>query len=109
MLIRLMRFNATAEYIAGKKMAVADALSRSPQEETADRKEEVARLMEDVTAHIDSVRLSWAATDRKLEEIAKESKRDPLIQLALRYTQDGWPKYIADYRRRTPRPVRDSW
>lgn len=95
LLIRLMRFNARAEYTPGHKLKVADALSRSPQEHEEAEKEE-RRLSNDIEAHLNCVRMSWQASDRKLEEYAEESRKDPLIQTALRYTREGWPKYQSD-------------
>lgn len=94
MLMRLMRFHFTAEYLPGKKMIVADTLSRSPQETTSEG--ETVRLEEDVEMHVNAVRATWPATDNKLEQIAEESQKDPLMQAAIRYTREGWPRYEAD-------------
>ncbi|PVD26776.1 hypothetical protein C0Q70_14454 [Pomacea canaliculata] len=53
MLMRLMRFSITAEYVPGKKLVIADVLSRSPQLTTAES--EVITLSEDVEAYLSSV------------------------------------------------------
>jgi transposase InsO family protein len=97
MLMRLMRFSVRAEYVPGKKLVVADALSRSPQSTTG-KEEEVIALAEDVEAYLSSVDISWSceASDKRLQEIAKESKTDRLIQEAIRYTREGWPDYVTD-------------
>ncbi|XP_025116120.1 uncharacterized protein K02A2.6-like [Pomacea canaliculata] len=96
MLMRLMRFSITVEYVPGKKLVIADALSRSPQLTTAES--EVITLSEDVEAYLSSVDISWscAASDKRLKEIAEETRKDRLIQAAIRYSNEGWPKYITD-------------
>ena len=72
MLMRLMRFSVKAEYVPGKKLVIADALSRSPQT-TAEQQEEVTTLIEDVEAYLHSVDISWscAASDKHMQESQK--------------------------------------
>ena len=48
--MRLMRFSAVAEHAPGKTLAVADALSRSPEQCYGD-----GVCHEEVAAHIDAV------------------------------------------------------
>ena len=95
MLMRLMRFNVKAEYVPGKELVVADALSRSPQPL---KKEDEAedKLIEDIYAHLDAVKMSWPATDRRLQEYAEESNKDSIIRQAIAYTREGWPEYVSD-------------
>ena len=72
-------------------MIVADTLSRSPQGQDA---ESSTKELDDVEAHVDGVRISWPATDKRLEEIASESQKD-CYSGAPRYTKEGWPRYFA--------------
>ena len=68
-------------------MIVADTLSRSPQGQDA---ESSTKELDDVEAHVDAVRISWSATDKRLEEIASESQKDSVISGAPRYIKEGW-------------------
>ncbi|KAK7103074.1 hypothetical protein V1264_021199 [Littorina saxatilis] len=97
MLMRLMRFSVKAEYVPGKKLVVADALFRCPQF-TTEQQDEVTTLIGDVEAYLHGVDISWscAASDKRMQEIAVETKKDRLIQEALRYTREGWPQYITE-------------
>ena len=94
MLIRLMRFNVHATYIPGVQLIIADTLSRSPQQVNVGLDKEVDRLIQDIDSHIDSVRMSWPASDAKLLQFASESEKDPIINTAIKYTENGWPKYV---------------
>lgn len=66
LLMRLMRFNAKAEYAAGKTLAVADALSRGPENNSGS-----SDTHDDVAAHIASVVSNMPATPQRLEEITE--------------------------------------
>ena len=61
LLMRLMRFNPLAEYVPGKLMVVAVALSRSPL-----KFEEEPDTVEDVQAFVDLVEYTRPATDNQL-------------------------------------------
>ena len=61
MIMRLMRFNMKATFSPGKKLIVADALSRSPQQENDNKQKQ--QLIDDVEAHIHLVKSTWPATD----------------------------------------------
>uniref|UniRef100_A0AAV2K977 Reverse transcriptase/retrotransposon-derived protein RNase H-like domain-containing protein n=1 Tax=Knipowitschia caucasica TaxID=637954 RepID=A0AAV2K977_KNICA len=97
LLMRLMRFNAEAVYAPGKTLAVADALSRGPLEQTGDE-----HLEEDVTVHIGAVLSHLPATPRKLQQIRDHTIQDPELQLVKQLTQTGW----SEYERRVPEGVR---
>ena len=51
--------------------------------------------MDEVEALVDAERISWSATDKRMEEIASEIQEDPAISTALHNTEEGWPRYIA--------------
>ena len=55
-----------------------------------------ANLEADVKAHLDSVRLSWNVTDRKLTELKKATSNDIQLSAVLTYIREGWPEYKAD-------------
>ena len=98
MLMRLMRFSVLAEYVPGKEMMAADALSRSPQTCDNTDTDGVIQMISDIEHHLDSVDMTWSmeATDKRLKEIADESKKDSVIQAALHYVQVGWPEYASE-------------
>ena len=81
-----------AEYMPGKDLEVADTLSRSPLTDT-----ESDTLEQDVDAHVDAVRISWPASDQKLEALRKATSVDVQLSAALMYTRKGWPKYKRTY------------
>uniref|UniRef100_A0AAV2J5W3 Uncharacterized protein n=1 Tax=Knipowitschia caucasica TaxID=637954 RepID=A0AAV2J5W3_KNICA len=82
-----------AVYAPGKTLAVADALSRGPLEQTGDE-----HLEEDVTVHIGAVLSHLPATPRKLQQIRDHTIQDPELQLVKQLTQTGW----SEYERRVP-------
>ena len=90
LLIRMMRFNVTAEYVKGRDMVVADALSRMPlasQLSTTDK---------EVNAHVNAVRFCQPASDRKLDDIRPHTSEDLGLQSAIHYTLMGWPRQKND-------------
>ena len=89
LLIRLMKFNATAEHCPGKEMHVADALSRSPL--PIESKKEIDYLVNEVKAHVMMLETCWPATAQKLEEIRNNTMSDATIQKAIHFTLHGWP------------------
>ena len=94
MIMRLMRFNVTAEYMPGKLLVVADTLSRSPLSEKSSLDE--VELETDVTCHVDAMRVSWPISDEKLNSVRKATEEDVVLSTALQYTREGWPEYKED-------------
>lgn len=91
LLIRLMRFNAKAEYVAGKLLIAADTLSRHPAVITPQLRS--VELTDDVEALKKSTREVWPMSHSQLSEVVKNTKADPKLQEILRYVKQGWPKY----------------
>ncbi len=85
--MRLMRFNAKAEYAPGKSLVVADALSRSPLNTTEDF------MTADVSCHVDAVISCLPVSQRKLTEIKMETQKDEQLQTVERFITKGWPEY----------------
>ena len=85
LLLRLMRFNVVAEYVRGRDMVMADALSRMPLSS------QISTTEKEVAAYVKAVRFRQPASDRKLEEIRRCMREDAGIQSAMNYTLLGWP------------------
>ena len=93
LLMRMMRYNGTAEYAPGKTLTIADALSRSPlknKESGGVTEIDEIYLLEDIT------RESWAISDSKLEELEQATAADLEMCEVIQFTLDGWPKYCQD-------------
>lgn len=71
LLLQLMRFNAMAEYAPGKTLAVADALSRGPEQCCGD-----GTSHEDVASHIDAVVSHMPATSQRIREIKQHTENE---------------------------------
>uniref|UniRef100_A0AAV2MKI3 ribonuclease H n=1 Tax=Knipowitschia caucasica TaxID=637954 RepID=A0AAV2MKI3_KNICA len=74
LLMRLMRFNAKAEYAPGKTLVISDALSRSPLKESYSTTEAVI------------------VSQSKLDRIRTATQEDPQLQHVRKLIRDGWPK-----------------
>lgn len=90
LLMRLMRFNPTAEYAPGKTLVIADTLSRSPCEDTQSDND----AHTDVECYVASVIEGIPATKRKMDSIRATTEADEGMQILSRYIQSGWPEHI---------------
>ncbi|KAK0146533.1 hypothetical protein N1851_014140 [Merluccius polli] len=89
LLMRLMRFNAKAEYAPGKTLVIADALSRSPIDDKDSTTETV------VTCYVNAVCHSWPVSQHKLDKIRSATQDDGQLQSVLRLIKNGWPERIS--------------
>ena len=87
--MRMMRFDFSIAYIPGKKLVIADALSRAPLWKPDEHDE---LFQEETKAYVDSVVQGLPATEQRLEEIKINQERDPICQEITRYCQEGWPE-----------------
>ncbi|GFS44035.1 retrovirus-related Pol polyprotein from transposon 17.6 [Nephila pilipes] len=85
MLLRLNKYNIQLEYVPGKNLVIADALSRA--QSTTDKFDEV--LGQEATVRIN---LLTQASPTKWEEIAKMTTDDPEMQDVLFHINNGWPE-----------------
>ena len=92
--MRLMRFNVTAEYVPGKEMVVADALSREPSSE--DESGNSDNITHQVEFQVDEMKATWPASDRKLEELRQATREDIQLPYAMQHTMMGWPDHKQD-------------
>ena len=72
--LRMMRYYFRVEYVPGKKLAVADALSRAPVEETDN---EIASLVEE---HVQIFEEALQGSDKQIQRLRDETGKD--FQLA---------------------------
>ncbi|GBM33340.1 hypothetical protein AVEN_194946-1 [Araneus ventricosus] len=77
MKLKMIRYSYQVQYIPGKDLVIADALSRSPIEGREDEE-----LLEEITAYIQMVIATLPATDKRLSEILQAQQEDEVcIQL----------------------------
>uniref|UniRef100_A0A3P9KIH1 ribonuclease H n=1 Tax=Oryzias latipes TaxID=8090 RepID=A0A3P9KIH1_ORYLA len=69
LLMRLMRFNVTAEHVPGKQLVVADTLSRHPLKDSS-----VPQTEKQVKAYVNTIVDSKPIKSNKLEEIREATK-----------------------------------
>lgn len=82
--MRLMRFNAKAEYMPGRNMVVADALSRSPLNTIEDF------MSAEVSAHVNAIVEGLPVSQQKLAEIQRETQKDE--RMVEKFVKEGWPE-----------------
>ncbi|KAL8599835.1 hypothetical protein ACOMHN_038408 [Nucella lapillus] len=86
--MRLMRFCFDITHVPGKELYTADALSRALLELT---KSPVDNLIFEADAYVGAIMLTLPASDRRLEEIRSELKKDDTLRVVLHHVQNGWP------------------
>lgn len=89
LLIRLMKFNPISEYVPGKHLVVADALSRHPMADIPP-----GDLEAEVKAYVDSVEDDLRVRKPIIEQIKHKTGMDGELQHVLRYIRNGWPEYL---------------
>uniref|UniRef100_A0A3P9JYQ5 Gypsy retrotransposon integrase-like protein 1 n=1 Tax=Oryzias latipes TaxID=8090 RepID=A0A3P9JYQ5_ORYLA len=87
LLMRLMRFNVTAEHVPGKQLVVADTLSRHPLKDSS-----VPQTEKQVKAYVNTIVDSKPIKSNKLEEIREATKEDTDLQKVITFTRTGWPR-----------------
>lgn len=92
LLMRLMKYNPTAEYVPGKTLTVADTLSRQP---LPVMQNEVSELTCDVSALEDAVHSAWPVSPSKLERIKHETSADYELQVVKSLVLRGWPDHVS--------------
>ena len=85
LLMRLRRFSAKAEYIAGKELVVPDTLSRSPLKDT-----ESNDIENDIEAYVNSIESDRPMSDSKIEQIRQLTIEDNQLQCVIKLTKSGW-------------------
>ena len=93
LLLRMMKFNAKAEYIPGKLLVVADTLSRHPSSAALNLEE--VELSEDILALEEATQAAWPMSSSRLDEVKEHTRMDPELQLVMQHVSNGWPKYAS--------------
>ena len=93
LLMRLMKYTPVAEYVPGKHMIIADTLSRHPVN-TMNVND--VQLEQEVEVYVIEMMDSWPMSDSRLEEIKEATRTDHVLQDAIKFTIEGWPKYKED-------------
>ena len=78
----MLRFDLNIVHMLGKKLVIADTLSRAPLM-TSDQHNK--QFKEDVQAYVDVIVQDLPATERRLEYIRRAQKNDPLCQEVAQY------------------------
>ena len=89
LLLRMMRFNPTVQFVPGKEQVVSDALLRKPLNTTiADDIE----LSSEVQAYVDAVESGWPTSPGRLEEIRRATEDDRELRAVADFVINGWPQ-----------------
>ena len=80
-----------ARVCPGKQLVVADLLSRKPLRESIEAI--TLQQEEDVSLHVIRRVNNWPASPGKLGQIRRATTEDEELQMAIQFTQHGWPKY----------------
>ncbi|GBM38333.1 hypothetical protein AVEN_158360-1 [Araneus ventricosus] len=87
MKLKMMRYSYQVQYIPGKDLVIADALSRSPIEERKDEE-----LSEEITAYIQMVIATLPATDKRLSYIWQAQQEDEVCIQLINFVLKSWPE-----------------
>ena len=83
-----MRFQFTIGHVPGKKLTIADALSRAPVSKASAADE---LLQREATAYVDFVVEHLPATEQRLQEIREFQQKDAACQKLTQLCKSGWP------------------
>ena len=102
LMLRLQKYTLDVSYTPGKYMHTADALSRAYLQTTCsgDLSGE-----EEIKVYIDSIITNLPVSDRKIQEIRQETKRDEQLQQLKKSILDGFP----DQKSEVPSSIQEYW
>ena len=102
MRMRLLKFSFSAEYVKGKELADADALSRAPWSK-ATKDDEIVE--QEIATHVETVVSNIPASEPRMVEIQNETSADTTLQDLRHMINQGWPATI----RECPEHIRPFW
>ena len=79
LLMKSTRFNPIVEYVPGKQLVIADALSRKPLVGCQFGIDDI-ELSDDITALVDAVQQNRPVTEDRLTEVRVETSTDPVMK-----------------------------
>jgi hypothetical protein len=82
----LQKYDFRVDYIPGKDMIIADALSRAQSSDVTPELTE-----NEIKSYIHSIIINKPISDRKLESIKKETEKDTALKMVTNYIRQGWP------------------
>ena len=98
MMLRLQKYDLTVHYQPGKKIPVADTLSRL-------HLNEVDETHEAFDAQVHLVMANLPVSDQKMSDLRANTASDPDMQQLITVIKEGWP----DHRTSCPPSVRPFW
>jgi transposase InsO family protein len=101
MRIRLMRFDFSVEYLAGKQLCVADTLSRFPLQ----HEPEIVHSADVIERYVSVVVASLPITDVLIDKVLSASATDDAIPTVITMCTAGWPDDVDA----VPPAVRPYW
>lgn len=78
--LKLLKYNLKVNYVPGKDMHIADALSRAFMANTGSDDESLNQIVHSVSV-----------SDDRMAEIRRETQNDPALSKLINIYQDGWP------------------
>ena len=86
--MRLLKYNFTVQYVKGSDMIDADALSRNPASKPS-KNDELAEI--EIENHISQIIEMLPASNKKINEIVEETRKDTNLQELIQIMKSGWP------------------
>ena len=99
-----MRFYPIVEYVPGKQLVIADALSRKPLDGRECRIYDT-ELSDDIAALVEAVQQNWFVTEYRLTEIRVKIWTDSVMKSFRDFKANGWPSHESV----VPHSVRDYY
>ena len=88
LMMKLQRYDFELIYTPGKHIVMADALSRA----TTQNNTPVSLTETDVELHVNLIAKSLPVSDRKSQQIAAETEKDPILQRVMKNLKESWPR-----------------
>ena len=86
--MRMMRFDFTIIHIPGKELVTADTLSRAP---VSNPTNDDQWKNQETQVHVDAVYNSLPATEKRIQEIKDQQRKDEICRQLIVYCKHGWP------------------
>jgi len=103
MLLHLLKYQTEVQYIPGKEMLIADALSRAFLHSV----DESSEIVDDIEVLIHTLLNDFPASYSKLEEFHRETLSDLVLSQLLQYLKHGFPSSLPMELKQFAKLVRD--